>query len=360
MTRDAVAGGLASVSVPKQVLLSSLNAAASIGNSVLRVMSDAMSGLALLTLKYLDWLSLQLLPDTAETVWLDRHGMIWLTNSDGTKGRKGATSAVGTVTFTGTQGVVVPSGTILIDTNAFTYQTTADVTLGTSATATPIYALDPGIQGNLPTGTVIALTNVLNGVNGSATVVQMVGGTDAETDDELRARVLQRIQEPPMGGDQADWIAWAEEVPGVTRAWCSPLEEGMGTVTVRFMMDALRADNAGIPLAEDVVTVQSWIDVKRPVAVKDYFVLAPIPFPLDVQISALVTDSVSVRAAIQQSLQNMLLVQASPGCTIYRSWVDTAISETVGEDHHESSYTTTVMPTPGHLPVLGSIIYAGS
>ena len=78
------------------------------------------------------------------------------------------------------------------------------------------------------------------------------GGTDEETDEELRARVLRRIRQPPMGGDAYDYVAWALAVPGVTRAWCSPLEMGIGTVTVRFMMDDLRADNDGFPIADDI------------------------------------------------------------------------------------------------------------
>ena len=51
---------------------------ANVPNSVLRVLSDAMGALCHLTLQYIDWLALQLLPDTAETEWLDRHGQIWL------------------------------------------------------------------------------------------------------------------------------------------------------------------------------------------------------------------------------------------------------------------------------------------
>ena len=40
-------------------------------NSVLRVLSDAMGALCHLTLQYIDWLALQLLPDTAEvSAWI--------------------------------------------------------------------------------------------------------------------------------------------------------------------------------------------------------------------------------------------------------------------------------------------------
>ena len=71
-----------------------------------------------LTLQYIDWLALQLLPDTAETEWLDRHGEIWLVNADGSKGRKMATLSSGIVTFTGTEGGIVPAFTQLSGSNA--------------------------------------------------------------------------------------------------------------------------------------------------------------------------------------------------------------------------------------------------
>ena len=110
----------------KNYVLSQLGAKAMIPNSVLRIMSDAMSGLANLAYLYLDWLSKQLLPDTAENVWLDRHGNIWLVNSDGSKGRKAATYSQGTVEFTnqsGIAGAIIPIGTVLNGSNTVQYQT---------------------------------------------------------------------------------------------------------------------------------------------------------------------------------------------------------------------------------------------
>ena len=87
---------------------------ANIPNSVLRVLSDNQGALCHLTLQYIDWLALQLLPDTAETEWLDRHGQIWLVNADGTKGRKMATLSAGTASFQGIiDGSVLPAHTQL-------------------------------------------------------------------------------------------------------------------------------------------------------------------------------------------------------------------------------------------------------
>ena len=76
------------------------------------------------------------------------------------------------------------------------------------------------------------------------------------------ARLLLRIRRPPHGGARHDYVGWAldKESHGlaVTRAWDYGLELGLGTVTVRFMMDDAYAD--GIPLAADVTTVQTYID----------------------------------------------------------------------------------------------------
>src|SRR6516162_8227709 len=110
---------------------------ATVPNSVLRVLSDNQGALCHLTLEYIDWLSLQLLPDTAETIWLDRHGQIWLVNADGSIGRKQATLANGTIVVTGTVGAPVPSGSIL-NSSVGTYQTTQQVLIG--AGPTPVLA----------------------------------------------------------------------------------------------------------------------------------------------------------------------------------------------------------------------------
>src|SRR6188472_3884874 len=101
----------------------SLGRASFVGNSVLRVMADAMAAVCHLTLRYLDWLSLQFLPDTAEHEWLDRHGDIWLVNADGSTGRKMATLAIGTAGVTGLAGSILPIGTRLGSQGDVQYET---------------------------------------------------------------------------------------------------------------------------------------------------------------------------------------------------------------------------------------------
>jgi uncharacterized phage protein gp47/JayE len=330
---------------------------ASVPNSVLRVLSDAQGGLCHLNLQYLDWLALQLLPDSAESEWLDRHGDIWLVNSDGTTGRKMATLAVGTVSFTGVSGTVVPANSQLQASQGVTYETTAQITIGDGPTEAPVRALDPGSAGNAELGSTLSLTATVPGADGVVTVIEIDGGTDTETDDQLRARVLHRIRNPPMGGAVADYVTWALACPGVTRAWAAP-EQGIGTITVRFLMDDLRADDDGWPTPDDQQAVHDYINKMRPVTVKDCYVLAPIKQFIDIEIAKLEPDTAEVAGAIEQSIRDMLFVKAAPGETIYAAWVSYAIMNAAGVQSFNLITTNDyVMPSLGHMAVLGTILY---
>jgi uncharacterized phage protein gp47/JayE len=334
---------------------------ATIPNSVLRVMGDAQGALCFLTLEYLDWLALQLMPDTAETEWLDRFGNIWLTNADGTTGRKKMTLAAGTIAATGIPGTPIAQYSQLGVGSGIsgTYQTTEQATLGAGPTQIAAQATfaAAGSIGNLDPGTAMQFLAPPLGVDGAATVIQMTGGTDTETDDELRARVLERIRQPPMGGDMDDYVQWALAVPGVTRAWCYPQEMGIGTVTVRFMMDDLRAGNGGFPLPQDVDAVAAYISIQRPVTVKDFWVLAPIPFNIDLHITNLDSDVEATRGAITASLLNEFRARSKPGETWFKAWSDEGIMAAPGVNSYALPGTDIAMPSPGYMPTLGDITY---
>lgn len=336
-------------------------------NSVSRALADANGGNAHLVLEYIDWLSLQLLPDTAETEFLDRQGNIWLANADGTRGRKGATAATGTVTIAGTAGAIIASGAQL--TNSVTlYQTTAPAVIGAAGTTiAPITAVGGGSVTNGKPGDTIAFSPPLAGVVGAATVITLTGGTDEETDDELRLRVLQRIQKPPMGGDADDFVTWAMAFPGVTRAWCSPKEMGIGTVTVRFMMDDLRATSQGFPGSADVAAVQAWINSLRPVTALDTFVVSPIRQPVSFTLNNLINSDTTTLANIAASVTTMIDTRAAPASskdgiaippqTIFAAWVNQAVMEAAGVESFDLVMSDAVMPNNGALAVLGNISF---
>ena len=199
----------------------------------------------------------------------------------------------------------------------------------------------------------------------------LAGGTDPETDDELRARVLLRIRKPPMGGDADDYVFWAMQVPGVTRAWCSPQEMGPGSVTLRFMMDDLRATanptTSGFPLAADVAAVQAYVNTQRPVTA-DVFVVAPIPEPIPFTITSLNSNTVATQAAIATSTAAAILQRGRPAYAaggasqpaqpIYAAWISDAVLAASGVVSFDLTMADHVMPTKGSLAVPGVITYA--
>jgi uncharacterized phage protein gp47/JayE len=348
------------VIVRDQVRASLPGADASIANSILRVLSDGSAALCHLTLQYIDWLARQLLPDTAEAEWLDRHGLMWLTNADGTTGRKLATLAAGEVSLSGQTWVAVPIGARLRNQQGVEYETTTNIFLAPGGAQTPVAAraLDPGVAGNMQPGERMTLARPIAGVDADGSVISMDGGVDDETDDELRDRVLLRIRQPPMGGADIDYVHWALAVPGVTRAWPYPLEMGMGTVTVRFMMDSLRADRDGFPIHTDIERVAAYLDTMRPSSVKDLFVLAPIRQAVNVEINRLTPDTPSIRLAIAANLREMLRERAAPGQTIFAAWKNWAVMGAPGVDNFFlGNSRDDVMPSPAHMPVLGNILY---
>ncbi|MFP3944637.1 MAG: baseplate J/gp47 family protein, partial [Alphaproteobacteria bacterium] len=154
---------------------------------------------------YLAWLARQLFPDTAEAEHLERHASIrGLT-------RLAATAATGNVTLTGNDGAVVPAGTELQRSDGVRFATDADATIASGTATATVTAVEAGEDGNTAAGAGLTFVSPVTDVDSTATVDAggLTGAADAETDDELRARLLQVWRDPPQGGAEADYVAWA-------------------------------------------------------------------------------------------------------------------------------------------------------
>ncbi len=335
---------------------------ATVPNSNLRVMAEAMAAVGHDNDLHLDWVARMMMPDTAEGEFADRWANIILP-----QGRKAASPATGQITVTGDVGAAVATGAELTasavdafgNAQVLRYEVSAGLTLGSTSAVVNVVALTVGALGNLDEGAQLAFVEPPEGIDGSATVAApgLAGGADQETDTELIGRYITRLQEPPHGGARHDYVAWALEVPGVTRAWAVQ-EMGIGTVTVRIMLDKVRAEDNGIPDTEDLDLVTAYIDALRPVTVADLYVVAPIAQPLDFTISLLANDTPEVRANIAREIRAMLEARSAPGQTIYASWIREAISAATGEDHHNTAVANVVATSAGHIVVPGTITYS--
>ncbi len=296
---------------------------------------------------FIDYLAAQILPDTADTAWLDRHASLWGVL------RKTATAATGTVSMAAGNGVTVPAGTVLQRAGGGDYTVTTDAAASGGVIVATVQATTAGAAGNLPAGARLTLVSPVPGAQSTAVVVDVSGGADIETDADLRARLIARIQAPPHGGNRSDYEAWALEVAGVTRAWVYPHHLGAGTVGVTFVCDG-RTDI--IPTETEVSAVASHIDVLRPVTAA-VTVFAPVADPLALSIR-LTPDGAATRAAVEAELRDFLSREAEPGGTLYLSRLREAISLATGEYRHDLvSPAADVVSPAGHIAVLGDITW---
>jgi uncharacterized phage protein gp47/JayE len=323
-------------------------------HSILGILARVFSGAVHGLYGYLDYLAKQLMPDTATGIWLERWARIWSIF------RKAAVPAQGNIDCTGTNGALIPQGSTLQRSDGTEYTTDADATIVAGTATVAVTASTGGADTNTAAASTLTFSAPIAGINSTATVdgTGLIGGVDTESDDDLRSRLLSRIQQPPQGGAAHDYVAWALEVAGVTRAWCYPIENGAGTVVVRFMMDDAYVD--GIPLAGDVTEVQNYIDARRPVglALNGFTAVAPVAVPLDFTISV-APDTQAVRDAVEAELADMIRRDAEPGGTIRLSRIHEAISLADGEtDHVLTAPAADVPHTTNQIATMGTVTWS--
>jgi len=299
---------------------------------------------------YLEWASKQMLVDTSDTDMLDRHGSIWGVN------RKQAASAQGNIIFTGTDGSSIAAGTVVQRGDGVQFTTDAVTTIAAGTAIVSATAVISGAAGNTTSSAALALASPIVGVDSAVSVdaAGLSNGVDIELDEAYRTRILDRIRSAPHGGSASDYVTWALEVAGVTRAWVYPNEFGLGTVTVRFVVD--NDPISFIPNAAKVAEVQAYIDALRPVTA-DLKVVEPVSTPLDMTIQITPNDA-ATQAAVTAQLSDLFSREAVPGGTILLSHIREAISIATGETNHVLSVPAAdVTHTTGKIATLGVITW---
>ena len=331
-------------------LASRLGLSGLLPRSILLALANADAAAVHLLHGHLEYLARQQFPQTS-----DREGIIAWASLRGLT-RKPATFAFGQTTFTGQEGATIPNATQLTRADGVKFKTRATVAISGGSATVLTLALTAGEIGNTPAQSELKLASSLVGI-ASVAIVEPPGlefGVDAETDAELQARTLAAWRAPVRGGAQSDYVTWALEVAGVTRAWCTPNVVGIGTVGLSFAVDG--AGYGPIPNAGDVALVLAYLLERRPVTAQ-LFVYAPIALPLDLTLS-LVPNTAAVKTAVEASVADLLRRTSSPGGTLLLSQIQEAISLATGEtDHTLTDPVADVVAGPGELLVPGSFTY---
>lgn len=305
-----------------------LGPAASLRRSFERALSRAIAGVSHSLHGHIDHASRQAIPSTATeeavvTAWATMFGLT----------RKQPTQATGVATSTGNvNGTVCPAGTIgqLDDGTQFTID--ADATVSSGNLLVLITAVDYSSAGNVDAGAAWRLVSPISGLNSTFTLPGGAdGGSDLETIDDLKDRLLDRMETPPRGGSESDYEAWARATPGVDVGNATVLKNytGDGTIGLVFTIDG----DDPIPSGGDVAAVQAYVEPLVPAVLRDFTVVAPVAEDVtyDIQIDP-VTGA--VEDAIKASLSDLHRRECVPGGTLLLSHINEAISTATGETDH--------------------------
>lgn len=320
--------------------------------SALNVLAAVLGGVVYGLYGYLNWIALQVMPDTAEEAQLERWAAIWGIP------RQGAAAAVGPIGLVGTEDVVIPAGSLLQrNTDNAEFATLADETISGGVAVAQVQALTPGAAGNTSAGVVLTFVSPIGGITATATVRTggLVGGVDQQADDSLRAALLNRIRKPPQGGDADDYVTWTKAWSAeVTRVWVRPAWSGLGTVGVMFVMDG-RPDI--IPTSDDLTAALAYLIAVAP-ADATVLVFAPSAAPMNPALS-ISPGGAANEAAVEAELVDLLQRLAAPGSTLKLDQIRTAIGEAMGGgDYTLTSPAADVVYGSTQVGVIGAPVFS--
>ena len=330
-----------------------------IPRSVLWVVARVIAGAQDLVYGALEYASRQIFAAEA-----DDAGVLAHANEFGLVRVAAVAASDGTLAFTGTPAVSIPSGTEVVRSDGIYYTVTTTTPIGgggsvsIAASCQTVGATSNAADGD---GTTYQLGASIAGVDTVVTVdASFTGGSDLETVEELRIRVLQRKQDPPQGGAEADYVAWALEYIAAAAVWVVANRLGAGTVGVYFALDG--SGSAIIPGAGDVAAVQALIDgtdadgndTRRPVTAAAT-AIAPIE-TLVVFTLAISPDNTPNRAAIQASLDQLALRKAGQDWSLLVDIVP-SINETALTSLTVTAPPADVTVTTGRCATRGTITW---
>ena len=288
--------------------------------------------------------------------WLDDETLLRMARARLKRDRLEAVAATGVAGLTGAVSALLDAGTLLQRDDQVLFRVRTTVKLTATSAVAEIEALDAGELGNTPAGTQLRLVSPVLGVNEVFTVDAdgLAGGTEQESIETLRGRVIRSYRVIAHGGSKSDYETWALEVAGVTRAWVVRHWLGPGTVAVFFVRDG---DIDIIPNAEAIDTVAAYIEQERPVTAEVY-VLPPVEKPVQYQLS-ITPDSSAVRRAVEAALVDLHNRESELGGGLLATHIAEAISGAVGErDHVVNAPIGNVTAAGNELLTYGGVLWS--
>lgn len=260
-----------------------------------------------------EWLKMQTFAQSAQGEQLD------LRAQERGLARKQPVAASGSLTFQRSTALwynaVIPVGTVCSTAgeNPVRYVTTQEGVLqsGKLSVTVPAEAEQGGRSGNTETGTVTIMVTPPPAMETVTNSAPFRGGTDSESDSELRSRLMQSYTSVSNGTNAAFYRECAMKYDGVYSVGVVPREKGAGTVGVYL------GGRGGAPSSDVVSQVQKELNELREVNVS-------------VAVSAAQTVEVNVSVYVTPA-DNVQFEEAKTACgqAIRRYFEDLSVGEPV-------------------------------
>lgn len=232
-----------------------------------------------------------------------------------------------------------------------------------------IKAVEYGDEGNSAGGSQLSLVSPLVDVDNTC-YLPYDGtslGLDIETDEELRARLLERTSNftaPFTASGLPVFIK--ESIAGVTRVWVQTATPSAGYVTIYFTRDN---DANIIPTSTQVNAVKNAIIDEdtgiKPANTPDSYVVvaAPTAVPINITFSSLSPNTTSMKTAITQTLTDYFKsASVNVGGDILLNEVNALIYSVIDEDGNSPTFALSAPSgdtaiSNSELATLGTITY---
>lgn len=268
-----------------------------------------------------EWLKKQSFPQTAIGDYLDMHAQ-----TRGLKRGK-AVSATGLIRFEIDEArdseLTVEEGTVCLNSSGIEFLTTETgaIAVGKTYCLVAAEARQGGCFGNVSAGSICYMSLAPVGIVRCYNPEAFFGGTEEETDEFLRARVMASYASLPNGSNIAFYEQEALNTDGVASARVLPCRRGVGTV------DIIISGPDGIPPEDLLSRLRTSLKKQREICV-DVNVMPPTAVSVDVSAEIDVTagydaDEVvravsdSIRALFDGKLLGKAVLLAKLGSVIY-------------------------------------------
>ena len=298
-----------------------------------------------------EWVLDQSFPQTAQGIYLERHAAM-----RGLK-RQEASKASGMLRFcvesASAADLEIPEGSVCMTEEERRFRTTGRGVLkaGELFVDVPAQALEGGSAFNAAPGTITIMTACPVGITACTNPGAFSGGSDPESDESLRARVLESYRRLPNGANAAWYERSAMAHTGVAEAKAVGRARGTGTVDVYI------ATERGTPDETLLEAVRADLQENREIAV-DVQVLAPAQQTVNVTLEAAAEngrDFSAVKAALEQAVTAFFNGHLLGKPVLMAELVSLAFRQEGVENVRLVSPAADIAAGVGVLPVLGTL-----